>query len=59
MTENEILYRSQICNDCEFKIGEVTLTCDLCACPITYLISSISSTCPKNKWQYDSQITTG
>ena len=54
MTENEILSRSQVCDVCEFKIGNITPTCDLCACPITYLINTITAVCPKDKWIKDS-----
>jgi hypothetical protein len=50
MTNNEISLRKNLCDVCEHLVGEVTPTCNLCACPVLYMVSINSNKCPINKW---------
>ncbi len=50
MTNDEIIFRKNLCEQCENLIGEVTPTCNLCACPISYIVSINYNKCPANKW---------
>lgn len=47
MTESNVIY-IEICRACEHIVGEMTPTCNLCACPIDYL--TVNAKCPIDKW---------
>jgi len=51
MTNDDIDLRKKICESCEHLVGDVTPTCNLCACPISYMIMINSNKCPVDKWQ--------
>jgi hypothetical protein len=50
MTNDNVSYRKDLCDSCEHLVGDITPTCNLCACPILYIISINSNKCPINKW---------
>lgn len=50
MSELEVQNRLDICNNCENKVGVVTPTCKLCACPLDYITKKQEAECPIKKW---------
>ena len=51
ITTEEIQNRKEICNSCSDLVGDMYPTCVHCACPIDYLTSTDSASCPIKKWE--------
>jgi hypothetical protein len=52
--EEEKNKRLELCNSCEKNIMIANNpTCDMCACPVDYVITYKFKICPLNKWSIE------